>query len=209
MKKLILFLAAAMTYGLSSVQTSSAQSAQFVFTPVSGVDNAAPGSSITFSINLVFTGGGSFTDIQGLTYYLQQNGAAPFVFTLTGRDLGASPFDDPTTPNPAAIGNGPALNASNDTDLGATAANPLGDSTYFVANITLSISGTAAAQSYTIQSTDSGNQFSRIFNSNGDDLAIQAGSLTVTVVPEPSSIALLAFASAGFAIIAYGRRAVS
>ena len=208
MKKLILIVVAAVTYALSSAQTSSAQSAQFVFAPVSGFENAAPGSSITFSINLVFTGGGTFTDIQGLTYYLQQNGAAPFVFTLSGRDLGGSPFNDPTTPNPAAAGNGPALNPSNDTDLGATADDPLGDSTYFVANITLSISGTAAAQSYTIQSTDSGNQFSRAFNSNGDDFAIQPGSLTVTVVPEPSSIALLGFASVGLAVIVYRRRAV-
>ena len=208
MKKLILILAVAVTCGLSSGPTSSAQTAQFVFAPVSGFENAAPGSSITFSINLVFTGGGSFTDLQGMTYYLQQNGAAPFVFTLTGRDLGASLFNDPTTPNPAAAGNGAALNPSNDTDLGATALNPLGDGNYFVANVTVSIGGTAAAQSYTIQSTDSGNQFSRAFDSNGDDLSIQPGSLTVTVVPEPSSILLLAFASVGLAVIAYCRRAV-
>ncbi len=193
---------------MASAPTAAGQSAQFVFAPVSGFENAAPGSSITFSINLVFTGGGTFTDVQGLTFYLQQNGAAPFVFTLSGRDLGASPFNDPTTVNPALAANGPALNPTNDTDLGATADGAFGDGTYFIANMTLSISGTAAAQSYTIQSTDAGNQFSRVFNSDSDTLAVQPGSLTVTVVPEPGSIALLAFASVGLAVFAYRRRAV-
>ncbi len=192
---------------------ASAQTAQFVFAPVSGFDSAAPGSSITFSINLVFTSGNGFNDVQGLTYFIQQNGAAPFVFTLTGRNATGSPFSDLTQASPTTPASAAALNPSNDKDLGGVADSPLGDSPsegYFVANITLQLNNSAVVgNSYTVSSTTAAGETSVINNSDGNTFPIQPGSVTVTVVPEPSSIALLGLASVGLGIVAYRRRSAA
>lgn len=216
MKKLLLVSALALGSAFLAAPRASAQSAQFTFSP--GTFSAAPGSTITFSINLSVVTGSALTDVFGLTYFLQQNGAAPFVFSITGRNIGASPFSDVNFTNaqvtstgdtntPAGADN--ALNAVNDRDLGGTVqSSGLASGTYFVADITLTLGASApVGSSFTVQSATTGGEAAVVNDSNGNTFDIQPGSLTVTVVPEPSSVALLGLASVGLAVAAYRRRA--
>jgi hypothetical protein len=216
MKKLLLVAALALTCAGIAAPRANAQSAQFTFTPISSISNVAPGQSIQFSINLVVMTGGTLNNVQGLTYFLQQNGAGPYVFTITGRDneRTADPaddsfFNDEISTNSQIFANNPQLNPSNGRDLGALADNPLPSGTYFIANITLTLAGNAAPGSYTIQSVTTGGKTAVVNNSNGDTFPIQPGSLTITVVPEPSTYALLAFGAIGAGIVVYRRRAIA
>ena len=206
MKKLLLVAALALTCVSIAAPRANAQSAQFTFTPTTFSDVTA-GSQITFRIDLIFTAGGNFSGVEGLTYFLQQNNPANgYPFTIVGRDTTGSQFSDLLQSNAQVFANGPQLNPSNDRDLGAlTETGPLGDGTYFIANITLQVANNALAGNYTIQSTTTGGQTSVINNSNGDTFPIQPGSLTVAV-PEPSTYALLAVGAIAAGVGVYRRR---
>jgi len=219
MKKLLLITALALTCAGIAAPRANAQTAQFTFTPIGNISNVAPGATIQFAINLAYTSGPAQQDIQGLTYFLQVNNAAPFSFSITGRSNAGSPFTDlirtngEVTSTGDSAGSDPgadnALNPQNDIDLGGLAAAPMGSGNYFVANITLTIAGNAAAGTYTIQSTTTGGKTSVVNNNNGDTFPIQPGSLVVTVVPEPSTYALLALGAIGVGVIVYRRRATA
>lgn len=205
MKKLAILCSLVCLATLLPQPRAEAQSAQFQFTPLGTLNNNAPGTTIQFSINLIFTAGGSITNVQGLTFFLQQNGAGPYVFTITGRDnepggnpAQASPFNDEISTNAQIFANNPQLNPTNGRDLGALADNPLGSGTYFIANITLTLAGnTPYPFSYTIQTTTTGPKTSVINDSDGNTFPIQPGSLTITTIPEPTSIALMLLAGSG------------
>ncbi len=207
MKKTLIIALLALA-SASIVTHASAQSAQFVFTPTSST-SVAPGQNITFSISLNFTSGGNISDLFGTTYYLQQNGASPFVFTLNSRDLSGSIFNDPTTTTLTA---NQALNPANAQDLGGSdttgqpsASNP----GYFIANISLKLGNSAVVgNTYTIQSTTSGPKTSVLSDSGAHTLAIQPGSITITVVPEPSTYMCLAVGAAMLFVV-LRRRVVS
>jgi hypothetical protein len=208
MKKLLSVFAIAATFAFLAAPRAQAQTAQFSFTPTSFAD-VTRGSTITFTINLVFTGGGSFTTIEGLSYFLRQsNPASGFPFTIVGRDTTGSVFSDLLESN-ATVFAGGALNPNNDDSLGGLlpfGSGSVGSGTYFIANITLSVASNAPATTYTISSTVGGLDPSTVSNSNGDEFPIQPGSLTVTVVPEPSTVGLLLLAGSGAAVAAYRRR---
>ena len=204
MKKLAILCSLVCLATLLPQPRAEAQTAQFQFTPLGSISNVGPGATIQFSINLVFTAGGNMMNVQGLTYFLQQNGPGPYVFTITGRDneptanpANHSPFNDEISTNSQVFADNPQLNPTNGRDLGALADNPMGSGTYFIANITLSIPPNAPFTSYTIQSTTTGGKTSVINNSNGDTFPIQPGSITITHIPEPTSIALLILAGSG------------
>ena len=206
MKKLLLVAALALTCAGIAAPRANAQSAQFQFTP-SNFSDVTAGSQITFRIDLIFTAGGNFSGVEGLTYFLQQNNPANgYPFTIVGRDTTGSQFSDLLQSNAQVFANGPQLNPSNDRDLGAlTESGALGDGTYFIANITLQVANNAVAGTYTIQSTTTGGQASVINNSNGDTFPIQPGSFTVAV-PEPSTYALLGVGAIAAGIGMYRRR---
>ncbi len=224
MKKQLVLCALAVATAFITATGALAQSANFIFSPTT-LPSAAPGSTIQFNINLnvMIPPGGNPTDpgvqdVEGLTYFLQQTGAGPFVFAIVGRNTSASPFSDsqfpdsafaPATPD-ALSGSGPT--GSNSKDLGRLALSPMGSSPaggYFVATITLSIAANAAPGTYTIQSVNTGGKSAVINDSNGDTFPIQPASITITVVPEPSTYALLAFAAVGAAVVVYRRRATA
>ena len=193
MKKQI--LAAIMATGFLAVNSVSSwgQTALFTYNDGNGVANAGtyhPGDSFTFSITLAFTPGGTISNLDGVSYWLQQNSpASPFIASVTLRDVTGSQFTDLQTPGLTYPQN---LNPSNANDLGA--AVPIGNSplgagpSYLVANITVQISPTAPISgTYVLSDTLTGGKISVIADSNGHTFAIPEADYTITMVPEPGT----------------------
>ena len=163
----------------------------FIFNDGVGTPNQgtySPGSSFTFSINIAFTPGGNISNLEGLSYWFQQKTPAgsPFNFAITLRDASGSMFTDLQT-NLSYPQN---LNPANANDLGALINNmnaPLGAGTYFVANITVSISNTAAPGEYVLDNVLAGGKISVITDSFGHTFAIPEADYTIDVVPEPAT----------------------
>lgn len=191
MKKYLLTLAVAAICTLA-VSTSFAQSASFTFDDHNGTPNAGtynPTNSFTFTIMLNFAPGGTVANIAGLSYWFDQNGISspPFNFSITNRDLTGSPFSTPIT---TGIVYPQTLMPVNTSDLGATSAAGMGMGTYFIANLTVFISGATAPGTYVIESSVNG-KTSQVTDSNGNSASIVRTLYTITVVPETGSSALL------------------
>ena len=189
--------------------TASAQTVSFGYDDGVGTPNAGtytPGSSFTFSIRINFTSGGSVTDLNGFSYWFeQQNPSAPFNFAITNRDLTGSPFSFPQTPGLTYPQN---MTPSNTADLGASVpgATGVGNGNYFVANLTISISPTAGLGTYLIENTTTGGKTSIISDDNGHIFAIPQSTYSITVIPEPGTFTLLGTGLTLFGACAYRRR---
>jgi len=193
MKKHLLAAVAVVGCLFGAMSMASAQTANFVYNDGSGAPDAGtytPGSSFTFSINLVFTSGGSITNLDGLSYWFQQKSpGSPFIASITLRDATGSPFSDLQTPGLTYPQN---LNPSNANDLGGavpTGNSPLGSGgPYFVANITIQISGAAPnTGTFVLDDTLTGGKTSVISDSLGNTFAIAEADYTITMIPEPGT----------------------
>lgn len=208
MKKYLLTAAAAFACTFAAIPMSSAQTATFSYNDNNGVPNQGtyfPGSSFTFSINLAFTPGGTIANLEGLSYWFQQRtpSGAPFYFAITLRDVTGSQFTDLQTPGLTYPQN---LNPSNPNDLGAllpSGTPPDGAGTYFIANLTISISASAANGEYVISNTTAGGKTSVITDSAGHTFAIPEFDYTIDVIPEPATWAAGALT---FAALAFSQR---
>jgi hypothetical protein len=188
--KTLLTAASVLICALATVSQSSAQTALFSYNDGNGVPNAGTvvaGSSFTFSINLAFTAGGSVTNLEGASYWFEQSTpGAPFNFSITNRDVTGSPFTDLQTPG---LSYPQTMSPQSNSDLGALLPTNvgLGNGSYFVANITVAVSSTAAYGTYVIEDTTTGGRTSVITDSAGHTFAIPQAIYTITVVPEPST----------------------
>ncbi|HEY4283384.1 MAG TPA: PEP-CTERM sorting domain-containing protein [Chthoniobacterales bacterium] len=204
MKKHLLIAAAVLISASALPVAASGQTAAFIYNDNNGVPNSGsytPGSSFTFSIQLTFAPGGSVANLEGLSYWFeQQNPNAPFNFAITNRNVTGSQFTDLQTPGLTYPQNMTPQNAD---DLGAFLPGPTGVSAgnYFIANLTISISGSAAVGNYVIENTTAGGKTSVITDDVGHTFAIPQATYTISVVPEPSSLALF---GAGAAIFGAG-----
>ncbi len=212
MKKYLIAILAAVACSGALAPKASAQ-ATFSYNDGNGTPNAGsytPGSSFTFALNLVYVPGGTLTNLEGLSYWLQQNQASPFNFAITLRDVTGSQFTALQTPSLTYPQN---LVPSNANDLGALLPGNTGltaPGTYFIANLTISINAGTAPGVYTLQNVTSGGKTAFAFNDSGTGTAIPAAAYTVTVIPEPTSLALAASASpASFSSPAAARCAAS
>ncbi len=206
MKKYLITILAVLSSSFAAVVTSSAQSANFSYNDGAGSPNSGsylPGSSFTFAISLNFTAGGSVNNLEGVSYWFQQDQASPFYFSITSRDATGSGFDLLQT-DPLGV---QSLAPDNANDLGAIRSDfvGVGSGTYFVANITIAIDPGTAPGVYTLENVTSGPHTSFLFDDSGENsLAIPASSYTITVmqaVPEGgSTLALLGLALAGMVV---------
>ena len=186
-------MAVVLAIGFLSVNSVSwAQTALFTYDDGVGVPNAGtyhPGDTFTFSITLAFVSGGTISNLDGVSYWLQQKSpASPFIASITLRDVTGSDFTDLHTPS---LTYPQTLNPSNANDLGAlrTVGQPAdGTGTYFVANITVQISPTAPSTgTFVLDQTLSGGKISVITDSSGHTFAIPEADYTITMVPEPGT----------------------
>src|SRR3954468_3097434 len=191
-KKYLLSAAAALVCIFGSIPVAPGQTALFSYNDGNGVPDAGsyhPGDSFTFSISLTFAPGGAVTNLEGLSYWLQQKtpAGAPFNFSITLRDATASQFSDLQTPS---LSYPQLLNPSNASDLGGArpSATGVGAGTYFIADITVSISNSAPTiGTFVLDNTLTGGKTSVISDDAGHTFAIAEADYTITMVPEPST----------------------
>ena len=194
MKKHLLIAIAALMSVLGAAQ---AQTALFIYNDNSGVPNAGtytPGSSFTFDISLAFVPGGAISNLDGLSYWLQQSmpSIAPFPFSVTLRDVTGSIFTDLQTPGLTYPQNLSPVNAN---DLGAAipvgmppGSEAVGAGTYFIAAITVSIPLNAPTTgTFVISNTTAGGKTSVISDSFGHTFGIPEADYTITMIPEPAT----------------------
>jgi hypothetical protein len=201
MKKQLLTCAAVLICALATITPGSAQTALFSYNDGVGAPAAGSyvaGSSFTFSISLAFTPGGTVANLEGLSYWFQQqNPSAPFNFSITTRDVTGSQFTSLQTPGLTYPQN---MTPQSTSDLGAALPGPtgLGAGTYFIANITVAISPTAALGSYMIGNTITPPGKKSVISSDvGNTFAIPQALYTITVVPEPGT-----WAAGGLVLVA-------
>ncbi len=148
-----------------------------------------PGGTITLTLNLVSTAEQTI----GLDYFLEVSASTPGgsgFFTLTNRSLAGSTYNDPYFDNATVtMTPGSILNPRNDSDLGALVSdfnNPNGAGTFFVANLTLSLSASLPPGTYRINTFSVPGTGYVTPSFTESDFNSQA-SFDILVVPEPAA----------------------
>jgi hypothetical protein len=222
MKKFLITAAIVLSCAVT-VPRASAQTIQLIWGGVPA-GPVSVGTPFTVSLNLNFVPGGPImNNLNGFSLWLANIGGAGM--TLTDRQIGASIFNDLQTSNfnlfGGAMGGGipeildpinrqgfaPPNNQVN-TDLGALSGPPQLTGNYFLMNLTFVATspGVSTIGSTTSSTPNVGGRISVVNNSNGDTVNIPSSLFTVTVVPEPSSIALLCVGLMSAGVVAYRRR---
>jgi hypothetical protein len=166
----------------------------------------------TFTLNTFLTFSGYHAD--GLSYWLETAPGTQSFFSITAETyLTFTDGNQPGWPNNFDFAMTHGVDTgyfATDNDLGAVVHDftmPVPPGTYQVSHISFSIMG-AAPGVYTFYTTTT-NPRPSIVSQDLIDHDLPRASFTITVVPEPSTFALLAVAGAGVALLACRRSAMS
>ena len=191
-----------LTLSCCALLATAAFGQQSIKITTSGTGNTAgsftPGSAFSLDNSVTFTG---FTGV-GLSYWLQVPVAlAPFI-TITSEQ-----YFTWTDPNQSGANTGftSTTNANpgfmiENRDLGATSTTDPNDNSflqaqapgsYLVSTLTFTLSASAPAGTYTLLSSTLGGKASAIGDSNFGSHSVPGASYSITVVPEPSTVAFL------------------
>ena len=170
----------------------------------SGPTQWVPGTTVNLDASLTFSGYNAY----GLSYWLEvSNAVAPY---LAITDIQWFTFPNHGQPiYPILFTGGGDPGYSTETfDLGGSDNPPnfTPPGTYHVTTITFSLAAGAPNGSYTMLTTIHNPLSSAVADTDFNDNDIPHASFTITVVPEPSTLALLSFAAVGSGLLIYGRR---
>ena len=206
MKRTLLATLISLTFAMSPLYATQTLS-------FSGPTNWTPGGAIVLSTTDTFSNlGGSI----GLSYWIQVNNTiAPFltITDLTYFTWGVAQPPPPawfpisfTSTTGADAGFKSTVTANGQSgDFGAGGA-IVPDGSYHVTDITFAIAANAPAGTYTLRTTTASPRGSIQVTSNFDDAPFPQASFLFTVVPEPSTLSLIALTGIGAAVIAYRHR---
>jgi hypothetical protein len=181
-KALLKAIACFMVATSSALAGGSAPSISFT-----GPTDWTPGTSITLSVNLTYTG----FNTGSLSYWLETNNAlAPF---LTITNLTHFTFTDGGYTGPYPIAFIPSGNgfAAENIDLGAGTTTPVPPGTHHITDITFSLAAGAPLGMYVVRTSTTSPRVSEISDADFNDHNIPESDFVFNVVPEPGTAVLL------------------
>jgi hypothetical protein len=193
MKKALLLALISLT--IAAAPLYATQSLSF-----SGPTSWTPGTSIVLSTTDTYSNlGGSW----GLSYWLLVNPTvAPFL-SITGISYFTFPNGNYTGPFPIVFD----ANGLETGDLGASSIpTVIPDGSYHVTDITFGLTANAPAGTYTLRTTTAAPRGSIQLTTDFNEVPIPQASFVFTVVPEPSTLALLGSGAVGAGVVACRRR---